>query len=355
MKGANFDDDKSFFSKFQPVQQQQQFQYQMNSAIAQKRECNSDDVEVDSRSTAGDDSLIVPPLGSSTDVKKQKTKSGGAGDEVGSIEMVRRPRGRPLGSKNKPKPPGQANKDTASVGGKSEEAATMRPYVLEISPGHDIVEALARFSRHRKLGISVLSGTGPVSNATIREPSSTGGSTITFRGRFNILSISATFLPPSFAVSSHSQSLLVSSGGMSVSIAGPQGQIVGGSVSGPLVAAGTVMIVAASFSNPCFHQLPLEDEQSVSVSGDGTVGRSRTVDVETISHHHHNHHHQPFQQQQQLQQQHQQQHIGISSDIVGPTSLSGPGMPAVYSGNLGNDVIWTPTGGRVPPSLPPRY
>ena len=51
---------------------------------------------------------------------------------------ARKPRGRPLGSKNKPKPPVVVTR---------ESEAAMRPVVLELAAGCDVVSAVAAFAR----------------------------------------------------------------------------------------------------------------------------------------------------------------------------------------------------------------
>ncbi|KAM7516896.1 hypothetical protein LguiA_006479 [Lonicera macranthoides] len=161
-----------------------------------------------------------------------------------TIEVVRRPRGRPPGSKNKPKPtPVIVSRDSDP---------SMTPYVLELPAGSDIVHSITRFCRKRNTGLSILTASGPVANVTLRQPSTTPGATVTFHGRFDILSVSATILPSPIAQPF--------SNGFAISLAGPQGQIVGGNVVGSLLAAGTVYVIAASFNNPSFHRLPLEDD-----------------------------------------------------------------------------------------------
>uniref|UniRef100_A0A1J3G9W0 AT-hook motif nuclear-localized protein n=1 Tax=Noccaea caerulescens TaxID=107243 RepID=A0A1J3G9W0_NOCCA len=169
---------------------------------------------------------------------------------------VRRPRGRPPGSKNKPKPPVLLTQEPSSI---------MSPYILQVPSGNDVVEAINRFCRRKSIGVCVLSGSGSVANVTLRQPSPAApGSTITFHGKFDLLSVSAAFLPPPV------------SNFFTVSLAGPQGQIIGGFVAGPLISAGTVYVVAASFNNPSYHRLPAasveskeEEGQSPPVSGGG--------------------------------------------------------------------------------------
>ncbi|KAK4276878.1 hypothetical protein QN277_014979 [Acacia crassicarpa] len=180
-----------------------------------------------------------------------------------SIEVVRRPRGRPPGSKNRPKPPVIITRDPEP---------TMSSFILEVPGGTDVVEAIARFCRRKNTGLCVLTGSGTVANVTLRQPSTTPGATVTFHGRFDILSISATFLAnqPAGPVPAFPN-------GFTISLAGPQGQIVGGLVVGSLLAAGTVFVIAASFNNPSYHRLPAEEDVRNSVSGGGGDGQSPPV------------------------------------------------------------------------------
>ncbi|TKY56326.1 AT-hook motif nuclear-localized protein 17 [Spatholobus suberectus] len=221
------------FSKLHPHQQQQQQQQQ---PFQFSRECQTSEDD-DSPSSGGP----------TTAAAAQKPASGGDG---ATIEVVRRPRGRPPGSKNKPKPPLIITR---------EPEPAMSPFILEISGGSDVVEALARFSSRKNTGLCILTASGTVANVTLRQPSVTPGATVTFHGRFDILSMSATFL----------LSPAIPPGGFAVSLAGPQGQIVGGLVVGRLLAAGTVFVIAASFNNPSYHRLSSSSEDAQNNSGGG--------------------------------------------------------------------------------------
>ncbi|KAF8769545.1 hypothetical protein HU200_006583 [Digitaria exilis] len=182
-----------------------------------------------------------------------------------TVEVVgKRRRGRPPGSKNKPKPPPPVV--TQDV----EPAAAMRPHVLEVPAGADVARALAGFARRCGLGICVLAGTGAVADVLLRHPSSSSTSSpapVVFRGRYEIVSISATFLAPSMAAAVPRAAVR----DLSVSLAGPHGQIVGGAVAGPLVAATTVVVLAAAFTDVTFHRLPLEDDASAAASVSGSA------------------------------------------------------------------------------------
>ncbi|XP_068644067.1 AT-hook motif nuclear-localized protein 17-like [Aristolochia californica] len=250
-----------------------------------RRECQTSE-EDDTRSSGG-----------SKKSRKIAASATATNADGATIEVVRRPRGRPPGSKNKPKPPIIITREAESA---------MRPHVLEVPGGQDVVQAITQYARRKSIGLCLLSGSGTVANVTLRQPGPSPGSTVTFHGRFEILSISATFLPPSCSLSSVSH-------GFAISLAGAQGRIVGGSVVGSLLAVGTVVVVAAVFGSPTYHRLPVEDEISgppVAVSPPDTT--------------HQQHQHQP--------------------------SAESCGM-SLYSCHLPSDVIWAPT--PRPPQPPP--
>ncbi|RDX70873.1 AT-hook motif nuclear-localized protein 24, partial [Mucuna pruriens] len=165
-------------------------------------------------------------------------------------EITRRPRGRPAGSKNKPKPPIIITRDSANA---------MRTHMMEVADGCDIVESVSEFARKRQRGVCIMSGTGTVTNVTLRQPASSGA-VVTLHGRFEILSLSGSFLPPPAPPAAS---------GLTIYLAGGQGQVVGGSVVGTLVASGPVVIMSASFSNAAYERLPLEDEESNSMALQG--------------------------------------------------------------------------------------
>ncbi|CAN1332475.1 AT-hook motif nuclear-localized protein 24 [Linum perenne] len=155
---------------------------------------------------------------------------------------IRRPRGRPAGSKNKPKPPVIITRDSANA---------LRSHVMEIANSADIIDSVSTFARRRQRGVCILSGTGTVNNVTLRQPASPG-SVVTLHGRFEILSLSGSFLPPPAPPAAS---------GLTIYLAGGQGQVVGGSVVGPLLASGPVVVMAASFGNAAYERLPLEEEE----------------------------------------------------------------------------------------------
>ncbi len=172
--------------------------------------------------------------------KRGKGQGGGEGGTHPG-EGSRKPRGRPPGSKNKPKPPIIITRDNGNA---------MRPHVLEVAGGCDVGESVATFARRRQRGVCVMSASGTVSNVTLRQPT-TPGATVTFHGRFEIISLSGAYLPPPAPAPTT---------GFTVSLAGAAGQVLGGNVVGTLTAAGPVLVVVASFVGATYDRLPLDDE-----------------------------------------------------------------------------------------------
>ncbi|VFQ99431.1 unnamed protein product [Cuscuta campestris] len=200
---------------------------------------------------------FMPAAGDTTSSGSQNPGSGGRDEEggydgeeenkaaargQGTAPSGRRARGRPPGSKNRPKPPVIITKESQD---------SLRSHVLEIRGGCDVVESLAAFAHKRRRGVSVLSGSGVVANVSFRQPAVPGG-VVTLEGRFEILSLSGAFLPaPSPAGAT----------ALTVYLAGGQGQVVGGIVVGSLVASGPVLVIAATFTNATYERLPLQSPE----------------------------------------------------------------------------------------------
>ncbi|CAI9762980.1 unnamed protein product [Fraxinus pennsylvanica] len=182
-------------------------------------------------------SEVSPEKDQKNDTDAATTTSSG-----GTPTPNRRSRGRPPGSKNKPKPPTIVTRDNPNA---------LRAHVLEVSAGCDIVENVSVYARRRGRGVCILSGSGTVSNVTLRQPAAPTGNVMTLHGRFELLLLSGTVLPPPAPPGA---------GGLSIFLSGGQGQMVGGSVVGPLIASGPVVLVATSFANAVFERLPLEEE-----------------------------------------------------------------------------------------------
>ncbi|KAL5731909.1 hypothetical protein ACHQM5_004592 [Ranunculus cassubicifolius] len=223
---------------------------------------------------------------------------------AGNMGPVKRPRGRPAGSKNKPKPPLIITRDSAN---------SFKAHAMEVSSGCDVSESIANYARRKQRGICILSGTGYVMNVTLRQPSSSG-SIVTLHGRFEILSLLGSVLPPPAPPGMT---------GLTIYLAGAQGQVVGGGVVGALIASGPVVIMAASFMNASFDRLPLDDDEV-------------TVGVVSNNHNHNHNSNQHFRNDT-----HSHYHYGEMANVYGmPANLitNGSLPPEVYTWGTGRQL-----------------
>lgn len=118
--------------------------------------------------------------------------------------------------------------------------ANFTPHIITVNAGEDVTMKIISFSQQGPRAICILSANGVISSVTLRQPDSSGG-TLTYEGRFEILSLTGSFMP------SETGGMRNRSGGMSVSLASPDGRVVGGGVAGLLVAASPIQIVIGSF------------------------------------------------------------------------------------------------------------
>ncbi|XP_008796120.2 AT-hook motif nuclear-localized protein 10-like isoform X1 [Phoenix dactylifera] len=181
--------------------------------------------------------------------------SAGAGNPASSAaaEAMKKARGRPPGSGKKQQ---LAALGSAGIG--------FTPHVITVKAGEDasllqimrslftlanvclglrskdVSSKIMAFSQHGPRAICILSANGAISNVTLRQAATSGG-TVTYEGRFEILSLSGSFLL------SESGGQRSRTGGLSVSLAGPDGRVLGGGVAGLLTAASPVQVVVGSF------------------------------------------------------------------------------------------------------------
>eukprot|EP00250_Pteridium_aquilinum_P026723 c33493_g1_i1 orf=275-1501(-) len=146
----------------------------------------------------------------------------------------KRGRGRPPGSGKNQQLAALGELMLGSIG------AGFTPHAITVATGEDIASRIMSFSQQGPRGICILSANGAISSVTLRQPSISGG-IVTYEGRFEILSLSGSFLLTEFG-GARSRT-----GGLSVSLAGPDGRVVGGGVAGVLIAASPVQVVVGSF------------------------------------------------------------------------------------------------------------
>ncbi|KAL8129096.1 hypothetical protein V2J09_018251 [Rumex salicifolius] len=125
-------------------------------------------------------------------------------------------------------------------GGACSDGAHFTPHVITVNAGEDVTARIISFCQQGPRAICILSANGMVSNATLRQSDSSGG-TLTYEGRFEIVNLCGSFTP------TEREGTRFRAGGLSVSLSSPNGQVVGGCVAGLLVAAAPVQIIVGSF------------------------------------------------------------------------------------------------------------
>ncbi|CAN1308243.1 AT-hook motif nuclear-localized protein 1 [Linum perenne] len=205
------------------VSQQQQLMV-LSSSIGEKKKRGRPRKYAPDGSGGGPLSASAPPV----------SGGGGGGDYSNSHSAGG---GKTSYEKKKHKKIGMENLDDW---GPQSVGTNFTPHVIAVNAGEDVTMKVISFSQQGPRAICILSANGVISNVTLRQSDSSGG-TLTYEGRFEILSLSGSFMP------TESQGTRNRSGGMSVSLASPDGRVVGGSVAGLLIAATPVQVVVGSF------------------------------------------------------------------------------------------------------------
>lgn len=114
-------------------------------------------------------------------------------------------------------------------------------HFVTVAPGEDIGQNIMMLmQKNSRCEMCILSASGSISSATLRQPATSGGN-ITYEGRFDIISLTGSYVR---------NELDGRSGGLSVCLSHSDGQLVGGSIAGPLKAASPVQVIAGTFSIP---------------------------------------------------------------------------------------------------------
>lgn len=179
--------------------------------------------------------------------------------------VAKRGRGRPRGSGNRQLLAALGECFTFSAGG------GFTPHVLTIATGEDVVARIRSFSEKGPRATFILSANGAVSNATLHQQGSSGG-TLTYEGRFEILSLSGSF---SNAATGGARSR---TGSIYVSLAGPDGRVIGGGVAGLLLAASPIQMIVGSFKPNAFKNQQAKSSQSTAPARPTTSSQANPDD-----------------------------------------------------------------------------
>ncbi|CAI9292245.1 unnamed protein product [Lactuca saligna] len=130
-------------------------------------------------------------------------------------------------------------KMNSSEGDRISSGGSFTPHMVTVNPGEDVTSKIISFTKDGPRSICILSAVGVISHVTLRNVgSSSSGGTVTYEGRFEILSLSGSFT---------NEEIEGQESKMSIALCSPDGRVVGGQLGGLLTAAGPVQVVVASF------------------------------------------------------------------------------------------------------------
>ncbi|OMO77253.1 hypothetical protein CCACVL1_15130 [Corchorus capsularis] len=192
------------------------------------------------RKYAPDGNIALLQLAPTTPISSNSANHGG-GDSVGlgSSSGGGGAASEPPAKRNRGRPPGSGKRQIDALGGVGGVGFT--PHVITVNTGEDIAAKIVAFSQQGPRTVCILSANGAICNVTLRQPATSGG-TVTYEGRFEIISLSGYFL-----LSENNDGGRSRSGGLSVSLAGADGRVLGGGVAGMLTAASPVQVIVGSF------------------------------------------------------------------------------------------------------------
>ncbi|ESQ49629.1 hypothetical protein EUTSA_v10020867mg [Eutrema salsugineum] len=130
---------------------------------------------------------------------------------------------------------GSSKKSQLGSVGKTGQSFT--PHIVNIAPGEDVAQKIVMLARQSKHELCVLSASGTISNASLRQPATSGGN-ISYEGQYEIISLSGSFIRAEQGGKT---------GGLSVSLSSSDGQIIGGAIGTHLTAAGPVQVILGTF------------------------------------------------------------------------------------------------------------
>ncbi|KAL3850341.1 hypothetical protein ACJIZ3_012223 [Penstemon smallii] len=157
--------------------------------------------------------------------------------EYSSPPPEKRGRGRPKGSGK------WQTLASASFGGATavEAKGGFKPHVLSIDSGEDVYEKLWSFSQNTPDSVLVLSASGTVSIAHLRQPSILRGGVLRHEGRYDIVDLKGSHTYTGNGGHRGKNCLL------SAQLVDHNNKYFGGAVAGPLIAVGPVLLILATF------------------------------------------------------------------------------------------------------------
>ncbi|CAI0449014.1 unnamed protein product [Linum tenue] len=134
--------------------------------------------------------------------------------------------------------PGFSKKSYHHLGTPGNTGLGFTPHIISVAAGEDVALKINMFMQQSKSETCILSASGVISSASIRQPATSGGN-ITYQGRFDIISLGGSYIRSETGGRT---------GGLSVCLSRTDGHIIGGGLCGPLIAAGAVQVIVGTFT-----------------------------------------------------------------------------------------------------------
>ncbi|KAL5193393.1 AT-hook motif nuclear-localized protein 17 [Glycine soja] len=164
---------------------------------------------------------------------------------------TKKPRGRPAGSKNKPK-------TTPFL-----VAQPMEPYmkviIVYVTPSSDIIESILDVAQRGHVSLTVLSASGTITGVTLNNFSH-GVDALTLRGPFTLLSLNGSYLYNNH-YTLHPGATPAPPLSFGISFSTSQGQVFGGAIGGRVIAGNDVSLTICTFKNPVMHKYASKDKE----------------------------------------------------------------------------------------------
>ncbi|CAI0464725.1 unnamed protein product [Linum tenue] len=128
--------------------------------------------------------------------------------------------------------PGFSKKSHHHLGTPGNTGVGFTPHIISVAAGEDVALKINMFMQQSKSETCILSASGVIASASIRQPATQGGN-ITYQGRFEIISLGGSYIRSETGGRT---------GGLSVCLSRTDGHIIGGGLCGPLIAAGNVQV-----------------------------------------------------------------------------------------------------------------
>ncbi|KAK7316656.1 hypothetical protein RJT34_00278 [Clitoria ternatea] len=155
----------------------------------------------------------------------------------------KKPRGRPSGSKNKPKAP--------IVATQQQQQDSLIHAVIVVPPGNDIIKSIIEYARRHHISVNTLGACGVVSNVTLCHALIPTVQPLTLHGPFTIMSLFGSYLH-NFHYASPSNTPY----SFSIKVLGNQGQVLSGLIGGKVEASNEVTVFLSVFENVEVYRAP---------------------------------------------------------------------------------------------------